>query len=342
TVAFGWLGRRPGDRRGVAAALGSVALAELGLDGAGLLRTAPAGRFLGPDPVGAAVARVRPPGAFRVRARDGFYDDLRAGVLGLEKTNVHDSFQIQHAADLYEALYALLEPRLPGTGAAPMDDAVEGFQRRVRQAVLDRMGVALLITDRPEPGAPWPVGASGTWRGAAFTIYRNPTALPRAYVVPRARPVPDDAAAPAWMPETPPRAAVLMPVDPLGPGGPRQPFTPADYDATDPDRVVIRVTTRAPGLLVVADTWMPGWTAAVDGLPAPVLRGNRAQRVIPLPRPGRHAILLRYRAPGWAAGRAITVASGLAWLGLAIAARTPRRRPLRRSKDPGPGGGGTR
>ena len=73
------------------------------------------------------------------------------------------------------------------------------------------------------------------------------------------------------------------------------------------------MTTQAPGLLVVADSWMPGWTATVDGRPAPVLRGNHAQRVIPLPEPGRHAIVMEYRPPGFVAGRAITVLSVVAW-----------------------------
>src|SRR5262249_31581440 len=147
-------------------------------------------------------------------------------------------------------------------------------RRAVRQAVLDRMNVAFLVADRPEPGAPWPVVATGTWRGVPYLIYCNTTALPRAYVVPRAHPAPDDATAVALFPAGPPREAVLMPADPLGPGGPRQPFTPAEYDARDPDRVVVRVATGAPGLLVVADTWMPGWTARLDGVPVPVLRGN--------------------------------------------------------------------
>ena len=75
---------------------------------------------------------------------------------------------------------------------------------------------------------------------------------------------------------------------------------------SDPDRVVVRVATGAPGLLVIADTWMPGWTARVDGRPAPIYRGNHAQRVVTLPRPGPHEIELRYEPPGFASGLAVT------------------------------------
>ena len=83
-----------------------------------------------------------------------------------------------------------------------------------------------------------------------------------------------------------------MTVDPLAglASGPRQPFTAAEWTSNDPDRPALFVTTQAPGLLVVADTWMPGWTATVDGRPAPVLRGNYAQRVDRAlrARPARH------------------------------------------------------
>ena len=45
----------------------------------------------------------------------------RAGH-GFTKTNINDSFQFRHAADLYETLYRLFETdRRPG---APMDEAV--------------------------------------------------------------------------------------------------------------------------------------------------------------------------------------------------------------------------
>ena len=89
----------------------------------------------------------------------------------------------------------------------------------------------------------------------------------------------------------------------MSPSAARQPFTPAEWATHDPDHPVLRVTTDAPGLLVVADTWMPGWSALVDGLPAPVLRGNHAQRVIPLVRARAahdHARLPAARVCRWA------------------------------------------
>jgi len=308
-VAFEHLRRRPGDRRRVAVALGALALAELGAHGAILLKAAPAARFLAPGPLDAALDRVRPEGPFRVRARDTFFGDLRAWRTGVEKTNINDSYQVQHAADLYEALYSVFGN--PGRSAL--------VRPEVRRAVLDRMNVALLVTDRPPADAPWPVAASGLSAGARFAIYRNPTALPRAYVVPRARVVPDDDPALARLAATDAREQVLLAEDPLAAGGRRQAFTPAAYAADDPDRVVIEVATEAPGLLVVADTWMPGWSARLDGRRTPILRGDHAHRVVALPARGRHRVVMTYRPPGLALGLAITAAAGVTWSATALA-----------------------
>ena len=66
-------------------------------------------------------------------------------------------------------------------------------------------------------------------------------------------------------------------------------------------------------MLVVTDTWMPGWTARVNGEPTPIYQGNLAQRVIPLVRPGRNRITMDYQAPGLALGFILTILSIFAW-----------------------------
>jgi hypothetical protein len=206
------------------------------------------------------------------------------------------------------------------------------FRQEVRQALLDRLSIAYLVSDHVEPEPAWPLIATGRLGGSAFAIHGNPTALPRAYVVPRAEPVADREWTPGRFRNIDPREAVTMAADPLGERGPRQPFTPAEWCSDDPDRVELRVATGAPGLLVVADTWMPGWTATVDGRARPVLPGNHAQRVVPIDRAGRHQIVLRYTAPGLRAGLAGTASSSVLWLAIAIGAalRTYRSRRRRR------------
>ena len=203
-----------------------------------------------------------------------------------------------------------------------MSVAVDDDRRRIRQGVFDRSGVSYLVSDRVEADPAWPVVFTGTFHEKAFVIQQNPTALPRAYVVPRAEVVEDDDSATvlSQFRSSDPRASVLMDHDPLAglPTERRQRFTPAHWISQDPDRPVLEVATEAPGLLVVADTWMPGWSARVDGQPASILRGNHAQRVIPLKHPGRHSIVLQYRPPGLATGCVISACAVLVWVTLCV------------------------
>ena len=313
-------------RRGTVAAalLGGLALVELGLHGHAVVCVTPSERFLGRDPISTVLRTVEPgvSGPVRIRARDTLYPDIHAFANGIEKINVNDGFQLQYPASLYQTLYPLLYRLPPPDPDQPMSAAVAQFRHEVRQAVLDRLNVAFLVSDHIEPEPSWPLVATGVWNGKDFAIHRNPSVLPRAYVVPRAHPGGDDAATVlAEFRRIDPREEVLIASDPLGADapGPRQPFTPAVWRSSTPERVVLEVTTGAPGLLVVADTWMPGWTATVDGRPAPILRGNHAQRVIPLPQPGQHEVVLHYEAPGLALGLALSGLSLVAWGAAALA-----------------------
>jgi hypothetical protein len=319
-VASGWTQRRWPMLPNAVHLIGILALGELAVQGFSLIQVAPTRAFLDADPISEAILNLPPTDTSgappRVRARDGFYLDLQAVRHGIEKTNVNDVFQLGHAAALYEQLYAVATTtpplaRISFHATQPED------QRRIRQGVFDRMAVSYLVSDRVESDPDWPVAATGKSRdGLPFVIQRNATALPRAYVVPRAEVVADDAVAILRrFAASNPRQSVLMTSDPLAstPARPRQPFTPARWASRDPDRPVIDVTTTAPGLLVIADTWMPGWSALLDGRPTPILRGNHAQRVIPLETPGPHRLELEYQSPGLSFGISLTTASALVW-----------------------------
>jgi hypothetical protein len=334
-------GCRPMDDRGrrfLASLFGLVAIVELGWGGFSLIQVAPAGQFLRRDPVSDALSIKTSDGRdtqpVRIKARDSFYGDLPSSVHGIEKTNVDDAFQIDHASVLYETLYPVASRARPMAERLLTASGKESW-RRIRQAVFDRMSVTHIVSDRVESDPGWPVSTEGSWDGLRFAIQRNPTAMPRAYVVPRATILPDHGGVVLTsLTDFDPLASVIMIADPLKslPPGPRQPFTVADWTSSDPDRPALRVTTDCPGLLVVADTWMPGWTATVDGRPAPVLRGNHAQRVIPLREPGRHAIMMKYQPPGLVVGRAMSALAVLVWMLMAGFVKSTRgRRPgLRR------------
>ena len=88
-ICLGTLSGQPGGRRWAGGLMGLVALCELGSYGFTLMRVAPAERFLGDDPVGAALIRLdresHRSGRIRIKARDSFYSDLRAARLGHRK-----------------------------------------------------------------------------------------------------------------------------------------------------------------------------------------------------------------------------------------------------------------
>jgi len=77
--------------------------------------------------------------------------------------------------------------------------------------------------------------------------------------------------------------------------------------ADHPEMVRLAVTLDAPGVLVVRDTWFPGWEARVDGMPAPILRANHAFRALALSR-GAHAVELAYRPLSFRLGIALSLA----------------------------------
>ena len=143
----------------------------------------------------------------------------------------------------------------------------------------------------------------------------NTSALPIAYVVPEVHLTVGPTGGEQFLPVGyDPRREVAMSVDPLPPGPRPVPGGEVDRDVGGSRSGSCRAASRdrAPGPLVVANTWMPGWSAVVDGVAAPVLRGNHCQQVVPLRSAGDHRIDLRYEAPGLARGMAV---SGLALLG---------------------------
>lgn len=90
-----------------------------------------------------------------------------------------------------------------------------------------------------------------------------------------------------------------------------------------PERVVVEVEPRAPGYLVLTDTFDPGWSATVDGHPATIWPAYVAFRAVFLREKGKHTVVFTYRPAGFASGLVLT-ANGLV-LG-AILFFWPRRR----------------
>jgi hypothetical protein len=88
----------------------------------------------------------------------------------------------------------------------------------------------------------------------------------------------------------------------------------------EPLLVEIRAKLTAPGLVVLADQFFPGWELTVEtagvSKSQPILRTNRVLRGAVLP-PGEHRLVYRYRPKSFYAG---AIVSALACGAIAIAA----------------------
>ncbi len=62
----------------------------------------------------------------------------------------------------------------------------------------------------------------------------------------------------------------------------------------EPERVAIQLAAATPALLVVTDTYHPGWKATLDGAETPILRVDHAFRAVAVPA-GGHRVTFRYR-----------------------------------------------
>jgi uncharacterized membrane protein YfhO len=74
--------------------------------------------------------------------------------------------------------------------------------------------------------------------------------------------------------------------------------------------VEIEAETAGEVLLVLTDTYYPGWEARVDSVPVEIFRANGLHRAVRVPA-GRHSVVFEYRPASLRWGLALSVGSGL-------------------------------
>jgi hypothetical protein len=83
-----------------------------------------------------------------------------------------------------------------------------------------------------------------------------------------------------------------------------------------PDRIEMEVSASRAAVVVLLDSFDPGWRAWVDGKPERVLRANVSFRAVPVP-PGRHRVEMRYRPRALYLGLAVSALSAVVALAAA-------------------------
>jgi hypothetical protein len=157
------------------------------------------------------------------------------------------------------------------------------------------------------------------------TLYRNPRALPRAFMVYRAEVVGGDirALSAARAPEFDPALQVVLkkgaePLDAEPGVGERR----VEIVDRGPNHMDLAVVTPVDGYLFVSEMWMPDWVVYVDGKSqGEVLKANYTFRAVRVPA-GSHEVHMVYRPRPWRIGLTVTLvtlAALLAWAAWSLA-----------------------
>jgi hypothetical protein len=181
------------------------------------------------------------------------------------------------------------------------------------------LGVKYVLTGKGNPPGDERLVLVHTGRGV--DVYLNATALPRALFVTEEQVVSahEDAWRAIHAPSFDPSETVVL--ERRGTWA-----SPRRSDDQEASQIAfaryslnnVRLTVRSPasGWLVLSDVYYPGWRAAVDGQPAPVLRANYTFRAVAVPA-GEHTVEMTFAPWTWRAGLALSVTT---WLVLAAGA----------------------
>ena len=180
-----------------------------------------------------------------------------------------------------------------------------------KPAVRDILGIRYSIAMQPARADQRLVftGLSG------LNVYENPAAFPRVWAVHETVQVPDGKTAGATLasPGFNAREQVLL----VGSGS-NSTLAPCAGASADKvaltlhgsNRVAISAALACPGMVILSDTYYPGWSATVDGKSAPIEEADAIFRGVVVPA-GEHRIEMKYRPASVIGGGLLTLLAGL-------------------------------
>ena len=251
---------------------------------------------------------------------DPFRIDVRTGIYDLWQPNTAALFGLQDVWGIYNPLVLTHWQGLWNNNPGRHTRIYDMYNVRF---VIVRDGTPLddqyaLAYDAPGP----------------LAVYENPDPLPRAWLVPAARFLPNEEAVLAAIkqPSFEPLHTVLLaqPHD--------SPSIPATTDesipssssglvsvlAYSPNEIMLAAHAERPGYLVLSEVWFPGWLATVNGESTPVWRANYTFRALPLPA-GDLEVRLWYAPASWRRGLALFGMGFLLLAGLSLSQLVTRK-----------------
>ena len=164
--------------------------------------------------------------------------------------------------------------------------------------------------------------------GGDIAVYRFTETMPRAYMVGQFHNEADLGRRQAYMARGfAIRDEVVleeMPVERVGSGG------DAQITRYENEQVEIALGKHDGGLLVLADTYYPGWRVYIDGVEGLIMRANHVFRAVVVPA-GARAVVFIYEPASFRYGLMLSMGTALLWLALATGSRRwsfPLVRPL--------------
>lgn len=151
-------------------------------------------------------------------------------------------------------------------------------------------------------------------------VYENTAFQERAYLASQVLVIEDSAAQLEALPRLRPSQVILarapdLPWTTLAAGPAKGPSvsgnsSEARIEKYEPEEVIVGVSAREPGVLVLSDTFYPGWRAWMDDKEVEVLRANYLFRAVLVPA-GQHQVRFRYEPPPLRTGWVISWWSGV-------------------------------
>ncbi len=307
--------RFPSQAKTVAALLVLVVVLDLAHFGGRFLKTGPARYFHLPDDLTVFLEENASPGLRIIPPASSLWQDFPA-MHAIGNPGGYDIF--------LDRRYARYLNRASGN---PLDTFISIDRIRRGSRLIRHLGPEYLLTHRPLRNGQNPFVSGFDWvtayqRVGNVFVYKNKEEPKRVALAHRLEIVEDeletyrrmeqesfDLAGTVLVEEKPPAGFTLPALPPEGTE------EKAVITLLEPNRVEISVTAAGDAVLVLSDTLQPGWSAAVDGHPVPMVHANRVMRALPVPE-GAHRVTMTYRPASFIAGlmvSLVTILFGLAW-----------------------------
>ena len=164
--------------------------------------------------------------------------------------------------------------------------------------------------------------------GQKYSVYRNRSVLPRAFVAPRFEQLKskEEVLSRLWMPDFDPGRTALLYANPGLAASADTTASPVNVTSYDCNAITVKADMAGPGLLVLSESYHPDWKAYDNGKPVPVLQAYHAFRAVPLG-PGQHEVVFRYESRWYRLGSYLSGAALLFLTAMLAAVCIARRKP---------------